>query len=142
MTGYNPLAAARIILIADPEVARLTSGRVYAPELPEKQAQEMSRPCIVLRNTGGGSLGPGARSRAPWTNTRLDVQSFGKTPSEASEIHWAVHEVLIALERTVVDDTVVNDVVVTGGPINSRDADTDWPFALGIFDLASAYATP
>ena len=79
----NPLAAVRTILRRDSDIAALTEGRFYVPELdgkdPRGNAQAMTRPCAVIRNTGGGSLGPGARSRAPWAVTRLDVESFGKT---------------------------------------------------------------
>ena len=81
---FSPLAAAKTILREDADVNALTSGRVFAPELdrksPHQNPQDMPRACVTLTNTGGGSLGPGARSRVPWTVTRLDVQSYGKTP--------------------------------------------------------------
>ena len=142
----NPLAAVRTILKRDPNIAALTEGRIYIPEFdgkdPRGNAQAMIRPCAVIRNTGGGSLGPGARSRAPWAVTRLDVESFGKTAYESSRVHWMIYRVLVALERTTVNDTILIDAVVTGGPINEVDSDTGWPFTLGVYDLSSAYDIP
>ena len=37
-------------------------------------------------------------------------------------------------------DTLIYDATVTGGPINERDPDADWPFVLGVFDLSAAYS--
>ena len=138
----NPLAAIRTVLLADAKVAQMTGGRVFVPELPRKEAQEMPRACVVVRGTGGSSLGPGARSRVPWTITRLDIQSFGKWPYDANQLHWAVYDVMTSLARTEADDIILHDATCTGGPIDDRDADADWPFTLGVYDLSSAYYIP
>ena len=160
--AFNPLGAVRTILRADADVYALTEGRVVVPELnrqsPDQKPQDMPRPYVVLKNTGGGSLGPGARSRVPWTVTRLDIESYGKTTEECYQLHWAVYRVLTALGELPVEaggtgaslppdepgqntlaNTRVFDAVVTGGPINERDSDTGWPFVLGVFDLSAAY---
>lgn len=162
-TAFSPLAAVRTILRADADVNALTDGRVVVPELdrksPNQDPQKMPRPYVVLKNTGGGSLGPGSRSFVPWTVTRLDIESYGKTTEECYQIHWAVYRVLTALGElpeeaggqgaslppdepgeTTLANTRIYDAVVTGGPLNERDSDTGWPFVLGVFDLSAAYS--
>ena len=149
MTSPNPLAAIRTVLLDDAEVNAMTGGRIFVPELsdPENrfglsttEIQQMPRKCAVIRSTGGGSLGPGARSRVPWVNTRLDIQSFGKTTYEADEVHWAIYAAMVALNRRVAHNTVLYDAIVTGGPIHERDPDTDWPYCIGVYDLSAAWA--
>ena len=135
------------VLLADSQVQSLSSGRIFVPKLDATAGdpplgQEMPQACVVVRGTGGGSLGPGARSRVPWNITRLDIQCFGSTPFEASQLHWAVYDVLTALERTVADDVILHDATVTGGPIDDRDPDTDWPYTLGVYDLSNSFDIP
>ena len=135
----NPIFAIVELLLADQPVAFLVDDRVYGEEIPERDNQHMPRPAVVVNHAGGGSLGPGARSRAPWVVTRLDIQSYGKTPEEASILHWWVYRRLTTMGREVWANTLLQDAVVSGGPIPSRDSNTDWPFMLGVYDLSSCY---
>ena len=85
-------------------------------------------------------MGPAPAVFVPWTVTRLDIESYGKTTEECYQIHWAVYRVLTALGElpkeaggqgtslppdepgeTTLANTRVFDAVVTGGPLNERD---------------------
>ena len=142
MAEADPMAAVRSILLADSGVTGQVSTRVYGDELPGSQNQQMPRKCVVLSYSGGGSLGPGARSYVPWGVTRMDVRSYGATPYEASQVRNAVHMVLKFLRRTVAASTVVHGVTVSGGPLTLRDPDTGWPHKLMVYDVnAIEFAT-
>ena len=120
---------------------------MFAPELRDKAViADMPQRVIVLRASGGGSTGPGARSRLRWTNTRLDIFCYGKTPAEAFELYALVEETLRDMDQRrspLVNkvDTVVKDAIVSGGPIQQRDLDTDWPYVMGVFDVAATPAS-
>ena len=99
----------------------------------------MPQACIIMTNSGGAGTGLGARSLVPWTNTRIDIRCYAHTTYETTQIHWEVYRALMAVGRQLVGATLVYDFVVTGGPINNRDPDTDWPFTMSVFDMSSAY---
>ena len=134
----NAVAMLIAILRADVAVADLVQARVFGAELPREEVGHMPRPAIVIAASGGGSLGPGARSYVPWVVTRVDVQCYGAAPYGAFEVHSAVYEVMTQLRRTTIDTTVLKDAVVAGGPIQSRDTNTDWPFVLGVYDVSTS----
>ena len=136
---YNPLAAAVAILSADRHVARLTEGRIWAPELPEEENDPILRSNLVISDAGGIGRGPGARSRVPWTNTRIDVHCYGMSPYDTTTLFWAVYRVLMAVERQLIGATLVYDFVASAGPISSRDPDADWATSFGSFEMSAAY---
>ena len=41
------------------------------------------------------------------------------------------------LRQTVAAGTVLKNASVSGGPIQTRDLDTDWPYTLGIYDVSA-----
>ena len=95
----NPIKAIVQMLLADPDVAAIVDDSIYGEELDKDRNQRMPLPALVINHAGGGSLGPGARSRAPWVVTRLDVQAYGKDRSEADRLHWVVYLRLTTLQR-------------------------------------------
>ena len=133
----NVTAAIAKVLRADASITALAGSRVFGGELPNREVQSMPRPVVVLRATGGGSLGPGARSYAPWRVNRLDIFCYGRTPHEGSELHDAVYKAMTQLRQTVAADTVLKNASVSGGPVQTRDPDTDWPYTLGIYDVSA-----
>lgn len=144
----NPRAALIHYLLANTDIAALVETRIW-PELPEKEAQQQARAAIVITESGGGTIGPGAESYADWENTRMDILCFGKDPYEASNLQRTVTVVLKRMERTVVRwtfkvngvstqmETVLVDATITGGPISGRDPDTDWPFCFASYNVSS-----
>ena len=138
----DPLSAAVDVLLFDTKVSRIVDDRVYGGELPKREAGQLSKvvidgPAIVVRGSGGGSIGQGARGYSPWTTVRLDITSYGKFPEEAMRTHWAVYQALTGLERRVLRRCILHNATVTGGPIEGRDGDTGWPTVLGVYDLSA-----
>ena len=137
----DPLSAAVDVLLFDTAVAALCRDRVYGGELPKGEAGQLSKvvidgPAISVRDSGGGSIGQGARGYAPWATVRFDITSYGKTPAEARQVYWAVYHAMTLLERRVLRQCILHSASVTGGPIGGRDPDTGWPTELGVYDMS------
>ena len=122
---------------ADPDVQRLVADRVYGGELDPMLNKSMPVASVVIRRSGGGALGPGARSYVPWRVQRTDFLCFGKTPREAGEVEDAIYQLIIQLTTTKVDNILVKSAVHSGGPLDNRDPDTDWPFVIDVFDVST-----
>ena len=145
----NPRAALIHYLLDNTDITALVETRIW-PELPEKEAQQQARAAIVITESGGGTIGPGAESYADWENTRMDILCFGKDPYEASNLQRTVNVVLKRMERMVVTwmfegkemETVLVDATITGGPISGRDPDTDWPFCFASYNVSSYEERP
>ena len=135
-TVSNPQAALLEFLLDDDDVVDLVANRVY-PELPEAQAQFMPRPAVVVTQSGGGTIGPGARSYAQWDVTRMDVRCYGGNPGEASDVHRTVHRSIKQMERTQLDRGVLMNASISGGPVSGRDPDTKWPFVWISWEVSS-----
>lgn len=134
----NITAAVVEILRADPGVSAIAGARVFAPELPRDEV-EQRRAAVIVAPSGGGSLGPGARSFVPWAVNRVDVTCYGKSPYEASQLYQATYDCLTGLRQEVAQDTIVKNVAVSGGPIYDRISENARPWVLGVFDVS---ATP
>jgi len=134
------VAAIVSALLDETSITALTGEWVFAPELPQGKAQEMPRHCVVVRGAGGGSIGPGARSRLPWRVVRLNVMSYGRTPNDADDLDATVLAYMTDLDRLVdtENDTILHDAVVSGGPLPLRDPDTSWPYVLSVYDLSAS----
>ena len=133
-------AVIQILKEAD-EVKQMVGERVFGTELPDDQAQDMPRPCIVVSAAGGAGSGPGARSRANWVANRLDCKCYGPTPYQSELLHNEVFRVMHKLERTVIDDIAIMDAVVAGGPLPGRDGDANsWPYTLGVYSVSAIYS--
>ena len=125
------------------------ADRVDGGELPRECVNKQPQEWVVVRPSGGASIGPGARSYAPWVNSRMDIRCYGQTPFLSYRVYDAVYKVMVELERRTIGDVDVGEdaqetitisgAVVTGGPIPGRDPDSDWPFTLGVFDVSSTY---
>ena len=132
----NPRAALISYLMSDSGVTALASTRIFG-ELPGSENQYMPRACLVLTETGSGSLGPGARSYVPWGVTRMDIRAYGSTPYEASQLYHAMNVAVKQMARTVAASTVLQDAIVSAGPRSGRDPDVDWPFVWGSYEVSA-----
>ena len=122
----------------------LVDDRIFGFAVPEGAKQRsILRNAIIVTPSGGGSLGPGARSYAPWRVNRLDIFCCGKTPADAAHVHGIVEEIMTGMEQTVicVADTVLKSAVISGGPLPgwipqaSNSTGPDWPYMLGIYEV-------
>lgn len=140
MTRARPVPAIVAALLDETTITELTGQWVYSPEVPEGKGQDMPRHCVVVQGAGGGSLGPGARSRLPWRVVRLNVKSYGPTPAKADDLDARVYAYMTAFHRVVdvENETILHDAVVSGGPLPLRDPDTSWPYVLSVYDLSAS----
>ena len=136
----NITAAIVEILRDDPAVQAIVAARVFAPELPRDEVDQ-TRALVVVSPSGGGSLGPGARSYVKWVVNRMDVTCYGSTPYEASQLYQATYDCLTSLRQTVAQDTIVKNVSVSGGPIYDRISENAKPWVLGVFDVSATPAS-
>ena len=134
----NPAAAIVMVLERDMDVRALAHRGVYAGELPRfDDGRTPPHGAICVAQAGGNSLGPGARSWVPWSVTRMDILCFEDSLEKSSDLHLAVHNVLKFMEWTRIDDIIIRDCVLSGGPITARDPDTDWPYTQGVYDVST-----
>lgn len=127
--------ALRRYLLADPDVSELVGTRVFGGELPSGQASSMPRHAVVIRYSGGGSLGGGHQE---YSDKRVDVRCYGSTIYEADRLWRSVGPALQALQREVHADCLLHWARRGGGPIDLRDPDTDWPFIFSSWQVLSS----
>ena len=72
------------------EFANHIADRVDGGELPRDEVNKQPKEWVVVRASGGASIGPGARSYAPWVNTRMDIRCYGNTPFLSYQVYQAV----------------------------------------------------
>jgi len=134
----NPLEAVVDFLLNDAGVVDLVSTRVYFAELPRADTKLAPRAAVVVSASGGGGTGAGDRSFIPLTKMRMDVRAYAATPYACWAIHLAVLDALKNLSRAVETATLLHCATVTGGPLQLRDGDLDWPLVLSVYDVIVA----
>ena len=121
------LAAARAVLLeVDPALAVIADGRVFAVELPESEAAEMPRKCVVIAPVGG----PEDVSTQQMTTDSLRFLCFGKTITEAAQISEDVHRRLKFFYGGNYAGRKVHSFTRSSGRTFYRDPITDWPVFL------------
>ena len=137
----NPISAIVAVLTANSLLASHTSNRIYGGKLDD-EIESMPTASIVVQESGGGSVGQGARGRSLWRVARLDIRCYGDTDQAADDTFWIMHEAMVAIERRVAADCIVHDAVVTGGPLPGLDGDAPWPYTMGVYDVSYAPLHP
>jgi len=124
------LAALVALLQADPAIAAITQGRVYAGELPAEQAAEMPRPALVLQPQPGAAA---VTAQAALRTQRVDLVCWGKTPGAAFELHRVAAAYLRQLSRSVAAGCLVHCIEDAGGFTAERDGNSGWPYSAQSF---------
>lgn len=137
MTIPNPLAAVIAYLAGDTDVAALAAARVYGESLPDGQAGAMPRACVVIAASPGAMPVVG-RSRLPLYPLRFDAKCYGESAFEATQVFFAVHQALVTLDRVVVGDALLHDVIADTSMMQLRDADGKWPLCFASFTVLAA----
>lgn len=132
MSMPDGLLPIETFLKADAPVAALVTGRVFGFVLPEDEAGDMPRKCVVLAPAGGRSLGPSARSYSGFGTLRVDVKHYGETANEAYKVELAVWEAMKFSRRYgVAGEGGIFWATVEGGPTGPlHEPDVQWPFFL------------
>ena len=135
----NPISAMMKLLERDADViSNVESKNIYGGEFPKKDSRTRPYPIIVINASGGAATSEGSASYVPLTNTRMDVFCYAETPLKAFDLYQHVHRVFTEFERETLDGVLLYNAIVSGGPIQARDPENDWPFVLGIYDVTSA----
>ncbi len=134
----NPIGAVVEMMLADTTITDLVGQHVYGEEF---DLEGDPRKLVLVRSSGGGSLGPGAQSYVPWHVHRMDVFCYGEDMEQARRVYNAVYTLLHQLTRTVKQGTALRDATVTGGPLPGRDSNSDWPYYLAVFDVTATPAS-
>lgn len=125
------------ILEADGPVAALVGARVFGGELPRVEVDSMPRKCVVVKYSGNPG-GPGSADYTRLFEFRVDVLCYGEIPYEADRVRRAVYVVFKELSRVQQSSTLYSRALHSGGPIQARDQDTDWPFIFDSFDVLAS----
>ena len=121
------LAAARAVLLeVGPTLAVIADGRVFAVELPEREAAEMPRAAVVIAPGGG----PQDVSFQQITTDGLRFLCFGKTIIEAEQLSDDVHRRLKFFNSGTFSGRKVHNFTRSSGRTFYRDPATDWPVFL------------
>lgn len=123
MTIANPLTAIRAHLLDDADLRTLAGVRVYAGELPKKEADNMPRQAVVVTLVGGA----GPASDVPIMQITIDVTCYGATGLQATSLYLATRAALRNVRRDMAADALLHSAVELSGPRELRDPDTDWP---------------
>jgi hypothetical protein len=110
------------------EVVELSEGRIFRPELPEREDEHMPQACVLIRPAGGGQLF--GRTRLPFKDSRLDIVCYGSTRLEAENLARQVSDALTELESSTHEGVIVRWARISTEPASAIDPNTNWPFAL------------
>lgn len=112
--------AVRQHLLGDTDITDLVNDRINPDELP--QGEDLpSLVGYIIDSTSEQHLG-GAAGVA---TTRLQIDAFADSRSEATYLQKLVRDSLITFHRGLMHDTFVNGVVIGSSLRNSRDAAVD-----------------
>lgn len=125
------------ILDANASLTTLVGTRVFGGELPRVEVDSMPRKCVVVKFSGSPG-GPGSGDYTRLFEFRIDVLSYGETPLEADRVRRAAYPIFKELSREEVSSTLYHRAVHSGGPLQLRDADTEWPLSFDSFDVLAA----
>lgn len=125
------------LLKANVDVAALVGTRVFGAELPEGEAENMPRKCIVLQSAAGG-FGALMRTYSKTANSRIDMRCYGETPFEAMKLYRTAHPVLKHLRRTVQGDVLIHAITPSIEASSLREPETLWPLAWASYNVLAA----
>ena len=119
------LAAARAVLL-DPDPVVIAGGRIFAVELPEREAAAMPRSAVVIEPSGGPADVGTQRMRTDG----IRLLSFGASVTEAEELSEDVHRRLKWFYGGNYANRRVHSFTRSSGRVFYRDPETDWPVFL------------
>lgn len=128
----DPIAAVVAMLKAHDPLDDLVDGRVFGGELPQAEAEQMPRPAVLVRYSGGGTLGT---SYQQWGDVRTDLICYGQTAKTASDLWRICHPRLKQLARERWAECTLYWARESGGPLNVRDPVTEWPYCLSTWQV-------
>lgn len=125
------------ILAADGTLSALVSDRVFGGDLPRSETGSMPERSLVVKYSGSPG-GPGSADNLELVEFRVDVLCYGPTFFEADRVRRAVYPIFKTLSRAVQSSMLFHRALHSGGPIQAREQETDWPFFMDSWDILSA----
>jgi hypothetical protein len=127
MTGVevgNPRSAVARYL---KNTVTLAEGRVFRPELPKSEDDDMPRACIVVVAAGGGHMFGG--DRLPAFDSLMDINCYGSTRLEAEDVADEAQYWLRELAHETFEGTLLHWARIVGAVKSTVDKETMWPYA-------------
>ena len=115
-----------------------TNSLPITGELKGALAALMPRRAIVVTSSGGPEL-PGRNHDL--ARGRMDVRCYGKTISDAWALHNDVYQVLRRGGRRAMNGQQMVTVRPSGGGIQDRGPEGDWPFVFSEYTLTMTEET-
>lgn len=115
--------ALRSALIANPSIQYEVGNKVYINEMPDAQVNNMPEKCIVIYEQGGTEM----NHYAPLAIPRFDVWCYGASYFEAGEVDGAFWDYAHNVSMQDQDDTLIQSIILSGGPRAGKEPDTGWP---------------
>lgn len=112
-------------LKADTATNAVTGGRVFGGELHPDETALMPRTAIVIKASGGIQLNAG--SFVETDSQRVDLFTFGKTPSAAGAVMRTAALALRRLRRGVYGGVLIHWATAASGSLSGREPVTEWP---------------
>lgn len=137
----DPIAAVIRFLKTDADTIDMVQQRIFGGELPINENVNMPRPCIVIRNAGGGLL-PISSSYMPFYDIRLDTYSYAATPSAAFRVYRCVAGALKQMKRNQQGQCVLYWARTSSGPANFVEKPTEWPLTYSSWQVLFAERIP
>lgn len=114
-------------------------NRVFRPRLPQSQAADMPRTCVVVRRAGGGTLQSGY---LPTVDIRVDVRCYGENDNEASVLGDQVVRILHNLRDTTTPAGRIMWCRMAGVISDQTEPSTGWPLTLQTWQVFGPFAGP
>lgn len=134
----DPTILVREMVLTAPGVSEIAGGRVWGSEIPEYEASQMPRPCVVVITNGLGTAPPGQSDYVNVNVTRMEIRAYGQSPAEAARLSALVDTYLHQWRRRTVRGTLVWWATRISGPIAIRVAPGDWPATIRTYDVLHA----
>lgn len=108
---------------------------IFGGTLPRSFTEGNSHPtCVVLRRSGGGGMGRVNN----FGDKRIDIDCYGATEKEASELWDAVYGALKGMGTRVVDNVLFHWAACVADGTSGHDPQTTWPVCIGTFQVLVA----
>lgn len=124
----DPLAAICAYLqstVGDMLAQGETGPKVFRPQLPTGEDENMPQACIVVRRAGGYKMFN--TGTLPVADPTLNIICYGDVPQQSEVIATAVARALKQLSQSVWENTTLYWAKIAGGPVPLPDQQTLWP---------------
>lgn len=132
----DPIPALIAYLKTDSDLQALAGTRIFGGELPDAENASMPRSSVVLRHAGSPNVYGTAYQE--FGDTRIEIRTYGATVYKGTELARIVAGRLKNMRRNVQAGTILHWATSSGGMMQLRDPDAEWPFTLTTWQVLAA----